>query len=68
MNDAEQKELVFMTTEELLKDAQDTDAVEKLFAEFDEEANKNVLDQTQIRRQEDWSILSHQVVGAETTP
>lgn len=54
---------VFLTVEELLRDARPTDALK--LSEKEEKELAEFFWQSDLRRAQDWSILANQVVGAE---
>jgi hypothetical protein len=54
----------YMTLADFLKDAEDCQVVPEIFEELEAESSQRLLDES-LRRQQDWSILAHQVVGAE---
>lgn len=56
----------YMTADDFLKNAEDCPAVDELYKELREEAREQVLDEVQLRRQQDWGVVAHQVVGAES--
>jgi hypothetical protein len=56
--------LSYMTVADFQNDAEDCQVVTKVFEEIEAENNQKLLDES-LRRQEDWNILAHQVVGAE---
>jgi hypothetical protein len=53
-----------MTVGDFLNGAEECPIVQELFAELEENAAQELFDES-LRRQEDWNILAHQVVGAE---
>ena len=61
-----QNEVSYMTVDDFLQDATESTVVAELYREIQTEAAQKLLDETQLRRQEDWSVLAHQVVGAES--
>ena len=67
-NEANNQEIVYMTAADFLEGAQECSVVEELFQQLDEEASKTILDDAELRRREDWSILASQVVGGEHIP
>lgn len=54
----------YMTVADFQKDAEDCQVVPEIFEELEAESSQKLLDES-LRRQEDWNILAHQVVGAE---
>ncbi len=54
------------TLDELLQASEESSAVDELFDELDRKASKTLLDEAQLRRQEDWSVLANQIVGGES--
>jgi len=55
---------LYMTVGDFLNGAEECPIVQELFAELEENAAQELFDES-LRRQEDWNILAHQVVGAE---
>jgi len=55
----------YTTVADFLRNAKESPVAAELHAELTLEASKTVLDQARLRRQEDWSALANQVVGAE---
>lgn len=55
----------YLTAEEFLAGAKESPALAKMFQELEDEAKKDLLDEVQLRRQEDWGELAHLIVGAE---
>ena len=57
---------MYQSLDELLEGADDCPDVDELFDELEEEDEKKLVNEDQLRQQEDWSFLAHQVVGAES--
>ncbi len=55
----------YVTAEEFLKDALPTTEVDDVFNAIDKANEGKLLDEARIRRGQDWSALSQQIVGAE---
>jgi len=65
---SEQKELRYMTAEQLLDGAHASSVAEEVFDELEQGDDQAILDAADIRRQRDWGELAGQVVGAESIP
>lgn len=55
----------YVRAEDLFKSAQPTTIAQDVRAEIRRQNGDAVLDQEQLRRQEDWSAMANRVVGAE---
>ena len=55
----------FLTAEDFFQDSEESMVFEEVFQALEEEASQSILDEAELRRQKDWSVLAHQVVGAE---
>jgi len=55
----------YMRAEDFFRSAHETRIVQEVRAEILRERGDRVLDEEQLRRQEDWSFLANKVVGAE---
>jgi len=56
----------FMTAEEFFDAAEPTDILERAVEELREEHKDEVIDEDQVRLNETWTLLAHQVVGQES--
>jgi hypothetical protein len=56
----------FMTAEEFFAAAEATDILERAVEELREEHTDEVIDEDQVRLNETWTVLAHQVVGQES--
>jgi hypothetical protein len=55
----------YMRADDFFRSARETRIVQEVRAEILRERGEKVLDEEQLRRQEDWSFLANRVVGAE---
>ncbi len=62
---APQEPARYITSEELLADSQESFAFEQAQREILEEIAKQLIDEVQLRQQEDWTFLAGRIVGAE---
>jgi len=65
MEEKREDAVVFMTGADILQDAEECDLTEEFLQKTGEKASQTILDETQLRRQEDWSLVANQVVGGE---
>lgn len=56
---------LFMKKEDFFDGAVESEKFKKVAAEIREEEQNKLLNKTKLDRDRTWSILSHQVVGAE---
>jgi hypothetical protein len=55
----------FLSGEDFLRGAKDCNVVEEVFQELYEQREREIIDLAALRRGQDWSYLSGQIVGAE---
>lgn len=55
----------YIKADDLFKDSRKTNLLKKVKAAARKNRQKTILDMSNIRRQEDWSLLSNKTFGAE---
>jgi len=58
--------VTYKTASDFLKDAKDCDVIDDLFRQLKDHQSQTILDDAQLRLQEDWSKVATQVVGSES--